>query len=71
MSIEITELPTMGEYRPKCPNCESINFVAIENRSVLKADSPVGMVICANLACQTVVGVVPKGELWKDYYKNS
>ena len=49
------------EIRPKCPKCGGENFAAVMNRYVLRCAFEVPMIICAELHCQTVVGVLPIG----------
>lgn len=52
------------EYKPSCPKCGEEGFTAIKNTSVARADLVIPMIICSNLECQTVVGVLPKDEIW-------
>jgi hypothetical protein len=62
---------TNDEIKQVCPKagCESINFRAALNRSVDRADYGIAMISCSE--CNTVVGVLPMSEVWKDVDKNS
>lgn len=52
------------DYRPACPKCSGVNFVAVESRRVANTNKPIPMIICADTTCQTVVGVVPYEVVW-------
>lgn len=51
------------EYKPKCPVCREMNFVAIHDRYI-QADKRIALVICAKEECQTVVGALPYDAVW-------
>lgn len=52
------------EYEPSCPKCGGKGFTAIQNPHVARAELAIPMIICSDLKCQTVVGVLPKDEIW-------
>ncbi|WP_339069691.1 hypothetical protein WIN67_17885 [Pseudomonas idahonensis] len=54
------------EFKPTCPKCSGIEFVAVSNRYVARTSEAISMVVCADLKCQTVVGVLPKAEVFPD-----
>ena len=58
---------TNDEFRPKCPKCGNEDFVAVSNSYVARTSQPIPMIICADLARQTVVGVLP----FKDVFPES
>ena len=62
---------TDDEIKQVCPKagCGSINFRAALNRSVGRADYGIAMISCTE--CNTVVGVLPMNEVWKDADKNN
>ena len=53
------------EIKPKCPKCEGIEFMAVNNSYVARADFKIPMIVCANESCMTVVGVLPRESVWK------
>ena len=56
---------TNDEFQPECPKCGKSNFVAISNGYVKRADLAIGMIICGEENCQTVVGCLPQNEIWE------
>jgi len=54
------------EFRPVCPKCGHAAFVAVNNGYVHRTTFSIPMIICANLECQTVLGVLPKEAVWPD-----
>lgn len=58
---------TNDEFRPTCPKCGNENFVAVANAYVARTSQSIPMIICANLQCQAVVGVLP----FKDVFPES
>lgn len=58
-------LPMMDEIKPRCPKCGESGFEAIENGSVLRADYKVVMIACQNETCRTVIGLMPRKEVFK------
>jgi len=54
------------DYKPKCPKCGNTNFIAISDGYVDKADKAIGMIICKDSKCQTIVGCLPRKEIWDE-----
>lgn len=54
------------EFKPTCPKCSGINFTAVSNRYVGRTSEAISMIICADLKCQAVVGVLPKAEVFPE-----
>ncbi|WP_369301071.1 hypothetical protein [Pseudomonas sp. N2-5-1-1] len=52
------------EFKPSCPKCSGVDFVAVANSYVARTPLAIGMVVCADLNCQAVVGVLPLSELF-------
>jgi hypothetical protein len=55
------------EFKPACSKCGGIEFVAVNNRFVARTSEAVGMIVCADMKCPAVAGVLPKSELWPDF----
>ena len=55
------------EFKPACIKCGGIEFVAVNNRYVERTEESVAMIVCGNLDCQAVAGVVPKAEVWPGF----
>jgi hypothetical protein len=62
----MTEEMNNDEYRPACPKCAGNSFIAVQNRSIIKADNSPVMIICSNISCQTIVGMPPRSDVWDD-----
>ena len=58
---------TNDEFRPTCPKCGGENFAAISNSYVARTSQSIPMIICSNLACQAVVGVLPFKDVFPEY----
>ena len=56
---------TNDEFKPACPKCGNINFIALTNGYVARADLSIGMSICSKEDCQTVVGYLPHKDIWQ------
>ncbi|MGY2317330.1 hypothetical protein ACW9I6_21865 [Pseudomonas sp. SDO5522_S412] len=54
------------EFKPTCPKCPGHEFVAVSNRYVARTSEAISMIICANLNCQAVVGVLPTAEVFPE-----
>ena len=54
------------EFTPKCPKCGHAAFVAVNNAYVHRTSFAIPMIVCANLECQAVLGVLPKEAVWPD-----
>jgi hypothetical protein len=52
------------EIKPRCPKCEGIEFMAVKNSHVARADLAIAMIVCTNESCMTVVGVLPLESVW-------
>lgn len=52
------------EYKPKCPKCGGINFIAINDQYLQNADKTVALIVCSTGDCETVVGVLPYEAVW-------
>jgi hypothetical protein len=55
---------TNDEYRPTCPKCDQTGFRAILNRRITGVDKCPVMVICSEVQCQTVVGVLAYDDVY-------
>ncbi|MCD9485457.1 hypothetical protein GLP25_20055 [Photobacterium phosphoreum] len=53
------------EFKPACPRCGNIKFIAVNNGYVARADFSIGMIICSKENCQTVVGCLPLGDIFE------
>lgn len=62
----LLEEMTNDEFRPTCPKCGSGNFVAVANAYVGRTTESIPMIICANLQCQAVVGVLPFSDVFPE-----
>lgn len=58
--------PMNDEYRPACPKCEGTDFKAVLNRRIINVDKCPVMIICSNLRCQTVVGVLAYSDVYNE-----
>jgi hypothetical protein len=54
------------EFKPTCPKCGGIEFAAVYNRYVARTSQPISMIICADLKCQAVAGVLPTAEVFPE-----
>lgn len=57
---------TNDEFRPTCPKCSGVSFVAVANSYVQRTEQLIPMIICANLNCQAVVGVLPMKDVFPE-----
>jgi len=53
------------EFKPACAKCGSLEFVAVNNAHVQRADYAIAMIVCAEESCQAVIGVLPPEAVWK------
>ncbi|WP_448645365.1 hypothetical protein [Pseudomonas mediterranea] len=54
------------EFQPTCPKCSGVEFTAVYNRYVARTTQAISMIVCADLKCQTVVGVLPTADVFPD-----
>lgn len=55
---------TNDEYKPKCPRCRGMNFVAVYDQHMQRADKGIALIICADDQCETVVAALPYDSVW-------
>lgn len=54
------------EYRPTCPKCSQTGFHAVHNKRITGVDKCPVMIICSDVTCQTVVGVLASSDVYDD-----
>jgi predicted nucleic acid-binding Zn-ribbon protein len=55
------------EIRPTCPKCGGEDFAAVSNAYVARTTQSIPMIICADLNCRAVVGVLPFKDVFPEH----
>jgi hypothetical protein len=55
---------TNDEWKPKCPRCRGMNFIAVYDRHLQNTDKGVALIVCTEEECQTVIGALPYDSVW-------
>ncbi len=63
-SVDVADMKMNDEWKPKCPRCRGMNFVAVLDRNMQSADKGIALVICAVEECQTVISALPYDAVW-------